>query len=537
VSIYTKHINAKKTPQSEPALGKPQVENNAGGFVFQLTPMQQLRRFLILGTEGGTYYAKEKPLTKENCENVIKCIQSDGKKVVDEILSVSTEGRAVKNSPAIFALALCTAFGDEGTKRSAYEAIRRVCRTGTHLFEFCQAIQNLRGWSRGLRTGVGEYYNTRSRSECAYQIIKYRQRNGWTHRDVIRLAHVTSARHLNAPYLNDILRYAVGKATEVPKEFEAFESAQKLTKDNEKEAVKLITDSKLPWEALPTELLKSKKVWEALVPHVGLTALIRNLGKISSIGLTQNNLDEATKTVRARITDQEALIKGRIHPLTILNALRTYAQGRGDKGSLTWTPVQGIVDSLNDAFYMAFKAVKPTGQNWFLALDVSGSMDGSKIAGMNLSAREASCAMAMITAVTEPNNAMMAFSHHSVDLTISPKTRLDDIINKTRGMPFEGTDCSIPMLVAMKHNMPIDNFVIYTDSETWAGNIHPFQALKQYRQKSGRNAKLIVVGMCSNGFTIADPSDAGMMDLVGFDTSSPQAMSEFALELSTGERK
>ena len=45
---------------------------------------------------------------------------------------------------------------------------------------------------------------------------------------------------------------------------------------------------------------------------------------------------------------------------------------------------------------------------------------------------------------------------------------------------------------------------------------------------SGIQAKLIVVGMLSNRFTVADPTDAGMLDVVGFDTNAPQVMADFA---------
>jgi 60 kDa SS-A/Ro ribonucleoprotein len=65
-------------------------------------------------------------------------------------------------------------------------------------------------------------------------------------------------------------------------------------------------------------------------------------------------------------------------------------------------------------------------------------------------------------------------------------------------------------------------------SETWFGSIHPAQALRQYRETTGIDAKLIVVGMLSNGFRIADPRDAGMLDVVGFDATAPAAISEFA---------
>jgi 60 kDa SS-A/Ro ribonucleoprotein len=73
----------------------------------------------------------------------------------------------------------------------------------------------------------------------------------------------------------------------------------------------------------------------------------------------------------------------------------------------------------------------------------------------------------------------------------------------------------------------VDTFVVYTDNETWAGNIHPAQALRAYRERMGIAAKLVVVAMVSNGFTIADPDDAGMLDVVGFDTATPQVISDF----------
>lgn len=45
----------------------------------------------------------------------------------------------------------------------------------------------------------------------------------------------------------------------------------------------------------------------------------------------------------------------------------------------------------------------------------------------------------------------------------------------------------------------------------------------------GIPVKLVVVGMVANGFSIADPNDAGMMDVVGFDTATPMLISDFAV--------
>jgi 60 kDa SS-A/Ro ribonucleoprotein len=113
-------------------------------------------------------------------------------------------------------------------------------------------------------------------------------------------------------------------------------------------------------------------------------------------------------------------------------------------------------------------------------------------------------------------------------LAISPRQRLDDVVKTVSDLPFGGTDCALPMLYAQAHELEIDTFAIYTDSETWAGSIHPAQALQDYRQASGIAARLVVVGMVSNGFSIADPADPGMLDVVGFDTATPQLISDFA---------
>jgi 60 kDa SS-A/Ro ribonucleoprotein len=105
---------------------------------------------------------------------------------------------------------------------------------------------------------------------------------------------------------------------------------------------------------------------------------------------------------------------------------------------------------------------------------------------------------------------------------------LDDAVRAVSDLPFGGTDCALPMLYAMAKERKVDTFAIYTDSETWAGDVHPAQALRDYRRASGIDARLVEVGMVSNGSSIADPGDSGMLDVVGFDTATPQLIADFA---------
>ena len=257
-----------------------------------------------------------------------------------------------------------------------------------------------------------------------------------------------------------------------------------------------------------------------------MTAMIRNLGKMTSIGLVQPFSDAAKLIVR-KLGDDAMLNRARIHPLAVLIAEKVYAQGKGEKGSLAWKPMAKIVDALDAAFYATFQNVEPCGKAVLLALDVSGSMGGGSVAGSCLTPREASAAMALVTAATEEDYHIMGFSNRFIPLDISPRMRLDEVVKRISNLPFEATDCALPMIWAREQEVDVSAFITYTDSETWAGKIHPTQALRQYRSEFVGDAKAVVVGMTSNGFTLADPNDRGMLDVVGFDTTAPAVIADF----------
>ena len=518
-------LNPKATPQSKAIKGREaeMAKNNAGGVTFVLDAWGQFDRFLILGSEGGSYYVSEKKLTLENAKNVVACIKKDGKRAVDRIVEISDQGRALKNDPAIFALALAAASDNKEVAEHAFANLGKVCRIGTHLFSFMEAYNTFGKWRGYAKRGIANWY-ARHEDKLAMQLLKYQQRNGWSHRDVLRLAHVKpkSDGH-NALFHWVTNDKAHLEGAQLPKLVLAFEELHKSP--SVKNAVSGVNEYGLTWEMLPTQLLTEQKVWEALLPNMGITALIRNLGRMSSNGLIKP-LSEGEKLAVSRLTDAEALKKGRVHPITLLSALKTYQQGRGDKGSMTWNVSQRVVDALNDAFYASFANIEPSGENYLLGIDCSGSMFGARCMGLNLSSAEAAAVMALATAKVEKNYFIAGFDTSISELKISPNMRLDKVLEIMRRFNWGGTDCAQPMLYALKNKMNVDKFCVYTDNETWAGRIHPSQALKQYRDTYGKG-KLIVAGTSATNFTIADPKDSGMLDIVGFDSAAPQLISQF----------
>jgi 60 kDa SS-A/Ro ribonucleoprotein len=546
---FTKHaghlatrLRRLATPQAEPIPGSAQVPNSAGGHAWAVDHWARLDRFLVLGSEGGTFYVGERQLTRESATAAQLCLVDDGARAVRRVVEISTGGRAPKNDPALFVLAMAASIGDDATRAAALAALPAVARTATHLFHFLRYLKAFRGWGRGVRSAVARWYTQKSPRDLAYQLTKYQARDGWSHRDALRLAHPKAP---NATH--DLLfRYAVkgwegaverrdSAETDVVERIEAMHAIRTMTPDD---AARVIRIYRLTREMVPTELLAHAVVWEALLEGMPLTALVRNLGVMSKVGLLAPG-SAATHTVVARLGDADAIRKARVHPLALLVALKTYAQGRGMRGDGRWAPVAQVVDALDAAFYLAFGNVPSTAERVLLALDVSGSM-GAPVHGLPfVSCREASAAMALVTAATAPSYRAVAFtagayrSMHAgyptglTSLAISPRQRLDDVVASITNLPFGGTDCALPMVEALKNRWAVDAFVVYTDSETWAGNVHPAQALRAYRERTGIAAKLVVVAMASSGFSIADPDDAGMVDVVGFDTATPQVISDF----------
>jgi 60 kDa SS-A/Ro ribonucleoprotein len=519
---YAKLIRAL-IPQSAP-LDRRQVKNNAGGYVFQLSDWARLDRFLVLGSDAPTYYQHARDLTRENAACVERCYDLDRDRTAARVVEISETGRAPKNDAAIFALALGAAHKDLAVRRAALAALPRVCRTSTHLFQFVAAAHSLgRGWGRALKRAVGDWYDNKTVDQLAWQMIKYRSREGYDHKRLLETSHAPGG----APDRTALYKWTKGKehdAEALPALVKAHLAAMQTT--DPRTLVGLVAAHGLPWEAVPTEATKDPALWQAMLPSMGLTAMIRNLGAMTSYGALRP-LEKEVETVVRRLTDPVELRKARIHPFNVLMAHAVYRAGKGVKGSLAWSPVGAIVDALDDAFYRSFQAVEPTGKRTMVCIDVSGSMSGA-LMGSPLTVCEGAAALAMTTMRTERNWHAMAFADGLRALPINARMSLTDVLRHTSNVNFGGTDCSLPVLYATQRGLSVDVFVVLTDNETWAGKVHPAAALQDYRRKTGIPAKLIVAGMTSTGFSIADPDDGGMLDVVGFDAAAPAVMADFA---------
>lgn len=516
---YVKHVSPKQKTQTQKA-AKTQKKNNAGGYSFTLDCFKTLERFLILGCEGGSYYCTESKMTKGACKSLDKCLTEDYVKTIDFIADISKSGRAIKNDPAIFALAICACDSNLDIRKYAFSKLNEVCRIGTHLFQFIDTINELRGWGTLVRNSISKWYLDRSVLALSKQVTKYQQRNGWSHRDVLRLTHTKP----DSEERNEVFKYVVSKTPATENAYlKAVKEVQTASIDRQ---IELIGQFELPWEVIPTGSLNNPKIWSSMLPTLGLTAIIRNLGKMSSINLLKP-LSDQEQLIIEKLQNEDLLKESRIHPFSLLLAYKNYGAGRGFRGNLSWKPSQNIIAALENAYYKAFNYVEPSNKKFLFGIDVSGSMS-SAINGTNISCAEGAACLAMSSVRTEPKTYTFGFCNKFVDLKITKNDSLKEVYRKVQHNNFGSTDCSVPMSYALENELDVDVFVVITDNETYAGRQHPHVVLNEYRKKMQKEAKLVVIGMTASKFSIADPSDPNSLDICGFDSNIPSILTNFA---------
>lgn len=533
----TRHVT-RDIPQTEQA-HSDQVNNSAGGFSFKVTPQIKLERFLILGSEGGTYYIDEKDLTKQNIDNLRNLVTTEPDFVVDLAVNVSKHGRSYKNNAAIFVLAYVMTFGSDEAKSYARTNVNQVVRTSTHLFTFNKYLKALAPGS-GLGTSrnraIAAWYENKTTDEIAYQAVKYRQREGWTHRDALRQSR---PKGIDENLGNWILGKDDGWSFDaLPVSVQGFQLVQKV--DNAKDLLTTLDIyPNLPWEAIPTQFLKNADVWKKLFYNGQLNgqALVRNITRLSRLNAFEDLV--FARAYADRLTDEEMIRKTKLHPINFLNAVTVHVEGQVQRQPVAgyysvgnrkrdWTTSSIIVDALNAGYHLAFANAVPANKRTLLALDVSGSMSSAMALGLDLTAAQVTGAMAATIAKVEPYHRIMGFSSEFRDLGISANMGLTEVMRRVKDQNFGSTDCGLPMTWALKNQFEYDTFIVMTDNETYAGAVHPHVAIERYRQKMGIDAKMIVVSIAGNDFSIANPNDSGMLDVVGADSNLPKLITEFS---------
>jgi hypothetical protein len=179
---------------------------------------------------------------------------------------------------------------------------------------------------RGVADAVTRLYHERS-------LLKYdTASHGWRFADVLDLVHPSP----RAPWQGDLFAYALNRRTravspkghpeQIPESLGVVarnrsfpgrvEEAPYLAYDSE-----AIREAGLTWEDVLSQYgskVDKAKLWEAMIPNMGIMALIRNLRNFDEAKVS----DKAAQLVISELQDPEQIAKSRQFPYRFLSAYR-----------------------------------------------------------------------------------------------------------------------------------------------------------------------------------------------------------------------
>lgn len=154
-----------------------------------------LRRYLSMGQTSGTYYVvnkepKEIPLP-ECAQTILE--EGRGGDIVKELLRFSKAGHVLHEDSYMKVLVCVARSKDTSAKKAVYNELGQLCPTASGLFRFVDGVEKGgegTGWGRMQRKAICNWYCSKDGQELARLVTGCKQRGGWSHRDLIRLAHV-----------------------------------------------------------------------------------------------------------------------------------------------------------------------------------------------------------------------------------------------------------------------------------------------------------------------------------------------------------
>ena len=472
-----------------------------------------------------------------------------------------------------------------------------------------------KGFGRAFKTALNRSFLKKTPQALAYQVTKYQSRGDWGFNDIIKCTHLCTGtgenRKRNTKYLKPdfepkpikpatpmdlVLRYSMYGMEELTKLATTFNlledpiyeylwaihSVKSMTETDTNDLIHLILKHRLVREHLPTWSLKNCEVQKALLfgdyrrggaKPPPMTALLRNLASLTSIGLFQDK--ELLDLVVKHLTDKDAVQKSRIHPVNVIIAWFVYRKGHGFKGKLSWTPQKEIVDALEQMAFLAFANAPPTTKRYGVFIDGSGSMT-AETTFQGLSNADIAALLSLVIARSGqgalpplPMRPQAQLQEHlfyvfsakghrrcqtpslsnggawgspptdnsglyDVGHQIHANSTFQEVLDAVQLSNWGATDISNGIRYLEKSNKHVDAIVVITDNDINTGE-KPLVALNSYRAKIGNpNVKLITLAVQLNDLTIADPSDKGMLDMCGFDTNSYQVMHAFTHDTPFG---
>ena len=251
--------------------------------------------------------------------------------------------------------------------------------------------------------------------------------------------------------------------------------------------IPFVNQHQLRPEQVDTESKREWDVWRAMLDRLSVAACMSQVPEMARYG--HLNDDAHIQDVIDVMTDDSRVVKEKVNPLHIAVAMAKYwAPNR------IWETHVRIENAYEHAFETATKNFKTTGKNICIGVDPSFSMEAQPlIPGTVLTPLLTSAVLA--ECFTQPGNgvafgSLIKNQYRSMKVSWLGMESLYQLLRKQRTFDV---DHAAHIKSAEKQMVPVDVFIIITDSCYSRGDMHPLKALEAYNKTMNRKAKLVLI--------------------------------------------
>lgn len=470
----------------------------------------------------------------ENAEEIFN-LAKNNKNIIDILIDISQQNFIHNHDTIIFALAIFAHHGKSlSLRQKAFNSVVNICIEFEDLLKFIkfskQIVRNSKCWSQMMRYAIRNWYDNTISSKLVSSITKSPD----LHKKVLKNIRYSPSKYilqLLFKYIKygwtSICNTSNNDIEQVFLDIKAFEYAKTATED---QLIYLIQNYRLDAEHIPLSMLSSSRVWKAILENMSVIEILQNFNNFINVRLFDH--PTAVNIVIKLLSHKNTY---NINSFVILTVWQTYAKGNHNNN--TWLPNKQIIDVLCYAFYNSISDIIPTNKRLMVVLDILPSITLQAIKGFgSLTFYDIAIAMAMIIAQIENNPYIIGSRKQIYKLDIERIDSLRSIKNKIANLSCvinseekikPVSPYSDPIMYALSNKINIDAFIIYyTNKESY--NLHKsLYKLKEYRTKININAKLIIVKMSEEKYKIANFTDSGLLEIVGFDITTPEIIRRF----------
>lgn len=433
--------------------------------------------------------------------------------------------------------------------------VLELCQSDEEFFCFIKYYTQLRRQNKmpsSVEKLVRKFYMKKTPLELAQSVAKFNGLHKWSHKDLIKLAHVKSDTPLKNVVINYILtRKPTDKETEEQQKIlDIIKKSDELRSTQEPvNAIPILSELKLTIQQVSPSLRQNGEIWAASLENMSIQEILPCLGKLYKLGLLKPNTT-VTNYLTNLLTDSEKIKASGVHPVEVFTFMKRLEKGgkpmdpkllnhlKNEKKlseedikkakTRTEAKCSHILSALLKCFNLACSNVPSTNKRYFVTIDVTEKAKNALCTGNKvLTLLEAAVVYTILLLRVEKDVVIATYKDDKINLiSVEKKISFSDLLEKVKAQSSEYSLIFSPIEWATSEKKHVDVFVNFIHNDH-ASSVpkekkqSKIDSIIKYRTKVNLpKTKLINFAVVNRSMPVFVDKPPSVLDILGFDVTA-----------------